>query len=137
MDRQHEALSLVRRKVIVRTLRSGRVQLVYRGQPLQWRALPAGAGRRARPLKVKPPKAVKMKAEKVPSQSHPWRRDGVGAGRKYWHGIKAEGRRTRAATRLGIGPPVGLRYAPASLRPAPQPGQNGKRTTNNKGDILS
>src|ERR1039458_879113 len=30
LDRQHEALSLVRRKVIVRTLRNGRVQLVYR-----------------------------------------------------------------------------------------------------------
>jgi hypothetical protein len=33
LDRQHEALSLVRRKVIVRTLRDGRVQLVYRGRP--------------------------------------------------------------------------------------------------------
>lgn len=29
LDRQHEALSLVRRKVIVRTLRNGRVQLVH------------------------------------------------------------------------------------------------------------
>ena len=31
LDQRHEALSLVRRKVIVRTLRNGRVQLVYRG----------------------------------------------------------------------------------------------------------
>ena len=133
LDRQHEALSLVRRKIIVRTLRNGRVQLVYRGKPLQWRALPAGAVRRARPLKVKPPKAVKMKAEKVPSKHHPWRRDGVGAGNRYWNGIKAEGRRTRAATRLGIGPPVGLRSAPASLRPAPQPGQTVKEQPTTKG----
>jgi hypothetical protein len=41
LDRQHEALSLVRRKVIVRTLRNGRVQLVYRGKPLKGRVLPA------------------------------------------------------------------------------------------------
>ena len=30
LDARHEALSLVRRKVIVRTLRNGRVRLVYR-----------------------------------------------------------------------------------------------------------
>jgi hypothetical protein len=35
----------VRRKVIVRTLRNGRVQLVYRGQRLKWRSLPVGAAR--------------------------------------------------------------------------------------------
>jgi hypothetical protein len=40
LDAQHEALSLVRRKVIVRTLRNGRVQVVYRGQPLKWRGAP-------------------------------------------------------------------------------------------------
>ena len=33
LDKQHEVLSLVRRQVIVRTLRNGREQLVYRGQP--------------------------------------------------------------------------------------------------------
>ena len=57
LDRQHEALSLVRRKVIVRTLRNGRMQLVYQGQLLQWRALPAGAARAVSPLKVKFPQA--------------------------------------------------------------------------------
>src|ERR1035437_6639072 len=36
LDRQHEALSLVRRKVIVRTPRNGRVQLVYQGKALKW-----------------------------------------------------------------------------------------------------
>ena len=39
LDAQHEALTLVRRKVIVRTLRNGRVQVVYRGQALKWRGL--------------------------------------------------------------------------------------------------
>ena len=70
LDRQHEALSLVRRQVIVRTLRNGRVQLVYRGQALQWRALPEGTGRKPpRPTaarKVKPTWAVKP-----PALSHP------------------------------------------------------------------
>lgn len=41
LDRQHEALSLAGRKVVVRTLRDGRVQLTYRGGKLKWRALPA------------------------------------------------------------------------------------------------
>jgi len=137
LDRQHEALSLVRRKVIVRTLRNGQVQLVYRGKPLKWRALPAGAVRRARPLKVKPPKALKMKAEKVPSQRHPWRRDGVGAGRKYWNGVKAEGGLARAASRLGeraSGRPALRSGLPTSRSPSRA---NGQRTTNSKGDILS
>ena len=137
LDRQHEALSLVRRKVIVRTLRNGRMQLVYQGQLLQWRALPAGAARAVSPLKVKLPRRVKTKPERAPAGNHPWRRDGVGVGKRYWNGIKAEGRRTRAASRLGIGPPVGLRYAPASLRTRSPAGANGERTTNNKGDILS
>ena len=96
LDRQHEALSLVRRKVIVRTLRNGRVQLVYRGKTLKWRLLPAGAPRKQSP--VQGPKSVKTKAEKVPSASHPWRRLGVGAGRKFWNTIKLEGR----AARLGV-----------------------------------
>jgi hypothetical protein len=97
LDRQHEALSLVRRQVIVRTLRNGRVQLVYRGQPLKWRALPAGAARQLRP--VKPPAPVKTKTAPAPSASHPWRRAGVGAGRQFWNGIKAKGRAVRLAAR--------------------------------------
>jgi len=133
LDRQHEALSLVRRKVIVRTLRDGRVQLVHQGEALKWRALPAGAARKTSPVKVKTPGKVKIKPETRPAGNHPWRRDGVGAGKRYWNGIKAEGRRSRAACRLGSGPPVGLRSAPASLRPAPQPGQTEKEQPTTKG----
>src|SRR5712675_1811783 len=98
LDRQHEALSLVRRKVIVRTLRNGRVQLVYRGQPLKWRTLPAGAVRKQPPA----PKARKLKTKPVvkpPSLSHPWRQLGVGAGRQFWKEIKAKGRAMRLAAR--------------------------------------
>ena len=101
LDQQHEVLSLVRRKVMVRTQRNGRVQLVYRDQRLKWRALPAGSVRPPRP--EKPAKAagkVKPKrAGKTPAKNHPWRRDGVGMGRKYWSGIKARGRAMRLTVR--------------------------------------
>jgi hypothetical protein len=101
LDRQHEALSLVRRKVIVRTLRNGRVQLVYRGQPLKWRALPEGSVRK--PMLVKQARAARKekpkKKGKTPLQNHPWRRDGVGMGRKFWNGIKARGRAVRLTVR--------------------------------------
>jgi hypothetical protein len=96
LDRQHEALSLVRRKVIVRTLRNGRVQLVYRDKRLKWRALPAGTVRKLRPVK-KPTKVKAKPVVKPPSLSHPWRQLGVGAGRKFWNGIKAKGRAVRLA----------------------------------------
>ena len=95
LDRQHEALSLVRRPVIVRTLRNGRVQLVYRGQALKWRELPAGSARK--PPGAKPVRPEKRKtAVQTPALSHPWRRDGVGLGRKYWSGmrlLRIDGRR--------------------------------------------
>jgi hypothetical protein len=105
LDRQHEALSLVRRKVIVRTLRNGRVQLVYRGKPLKWRPLPEGSVRKQPPAKAA--KKVRMKtAVKPPAQSHPWRRDGVGTGRRFWNGIKAQGRATRLEVRDSGRPPL-------------------------------
>lgn len=101
LDPRPEALSLVRRKVIVRTLRKGRVQLVYRGQALKGRALPEGSVRKPMPVK-KARAARKKQPEKVgktPPQNHPWRRDGVGMGRKFWNGIKAQGRAVRLTVR--------------------------------------
>jgi len=123
LDRQHAALSLVRRKVIVRTLRNGRVQLVHRGKWLKGRTLSAGAARRrlGKPL---PP--VKTKTEKPPAASHPWRRLGVGVGRKFWNEIKADGRAARLALR-GSGQP--------SLRsglPTPRSASRRNRRTKNK-----
>lgn len=79
LDRAHEPLSLVGRKVIVRRLRDGREQLVYRGQKLQWRLLPE------RPQRVVPaPRRVGRQRMAKPAAGHPWRRFGVAAGRKYW-----------------------------------------------------
>jgi hypothetical protein len=121
LDRQHAALSLVRRKVIVRTLRNGRVQLVHRGKQLQWRRLPAGAVRTAGPVKAKPAKPPKTKVEKAPSANHPWRRFGVAAGRTFWNGVQAQGGLARAA-RLGVrdsGRPSLRSGLPASRTPQP------------------
>ena len=121
LDRQHEALSLVRRKVIVRTLRNGRVQLVYQGKQLKWRALPEGAMRQqAQAKRVKTPTAVKP-----PSANHLWRRFGMGVGRNYWRGVKASGPAERLGLRDSGRPPLrsGL---PASRNP-----NRGKSTTNN------
>ena len=124
LDRQHEALSLVRRKVIVRTLRDGREQIEYQGTKLRWRALP-GRPERAKPKRA----ALKVKAIKPPGAEHPWRRLGMAVGREYWRGVKARGRTERAAARLGVrdsGRPPLRSGLPPSRTPS-----RGKRTTNN------
>jgi hypothetical protein len=98
LDRQHEALSLARRKVIVRTLRNGQVQLVYRGKGLKWRSLPEGTIRKQTPAK----RARKMTSKTVvksPAANHPWRRLGVAAGRRFWTGKKAQGQAARLEVR--------------------------------------
>jgi hypothetical protein len=123
LDRKHEALSLVRRKVIVRTLRNGQVQLVYRDALLKWRALPARAVRKLWPVK----KQTKMKAktEKGLPADHPWRRDGVGAGRNFWDRIKAKGRAVRLAERDSGRPSL------RSSLPASRSASRGNRRTKN------
>jgi transposase len=98
LDRQHESLSLVRRKVIVRTLRSGTVQLVYRGAKLRYRRLP-GRPQRQVPTS-RPVKAVR--AAKPPTE-HPWRRfaSGIGQGREFWRKQKKGGQAARRHLSLG------------------------------------
>ena len=119
LDRRHEALSLVRRKVIVRILRDGRVQLVYRAQKLKWRQLPG------RPLRVKDKPVKVRRAALPPAANHLWRRFGMGVGRKYWRGVMGSGRAVRLGLRDSGQPPLrsGL---PASRNPS-----RGKRATNN------
>lgn len=134
LDRQHEAMSLVRRKVIVRRLRNGRVQLVHRGQQLKWRSLPEGTRRKERAVKQKPEPRPAAK-QSVPAADHPWRRAGVGAGRRYWNGIRTRGELERAAARLGVrdfGQPPLRSGLPASRTPS-----RGKQRPSNQGDILS
>ena len=124
LDRQHEAMSLAGRPVIVRTLRDGRVQLVYRGQKLKWRALPG------RPQRAKCP-AIKAQAAGVaPAAEHPWRRWGAAAGRKFWREVKAQGRATQEAARLGVQDCGRPSLRSASHPPAPPAGL--KRVADNK-----
>lgn len=113
LDRQHESLSLVGRKVIVRTLRSGTIQLVYRGAKLRYRQLPG------RPQRQAPgSKAVKAVRIDKPATEHPWRRfaSGIGQGGEFWRKAKAQGQVARQASRA-------LRSASATLRPPSRPGR--------------
>jgi transposase len=98
LDRQHEPLSLAGRRVIVRRLRDGRVQLVYRGQKLRWRALP----RRPERVRPEPRRTGRVRASK-PVAGHPWRRFGVAAGRKYWAGRRKETGRAIAGAPMRTG----------------------------------
>ena len=115
LDRQHEALSLAGRKVIVRTLRDGREQIEYRGARLKWWRLPG------RPVRVQPkPKPSVARVTRAPAAGHPWRRLDVGVGREYWRGVKARGRAVKAAGRLGLrdsGRPPLRSGLPASRNP--------------------
>ena len=75
LDRQHEALGLVKRKVIARTLRDGREQIICGGVKWKWRGLPDS------PERVKASAAMKIKAVKPPGTEHPGRWGGsFGAG---------------------------------------------------------
>jgi transposase len=76
LDRQHEALSLAGRQVVVRTLRDGRVQLVYRAKKLKWKELP---GRPARVQQSQPAKEARSLTP--PAAQHPWRRPLLRGGR--------------------------------------------------------
>jgi len=102
VDRQHEGLSLAGRKVIVRTLRDGRVHLVYGQQKLKWRALPA------RPTRARPePRRVGRVQRIKPTGNHPWRRFGAAVGRVYWRGVKrSRADVTGAPIRAGAASPL-------------------------------
>jgi transposase len=114
LDRQHEALSLAHRKVVVRTLRDGRVQLAYRGGKLKWKELPE------RPQRAAPSKSCQaVRVTKPPGQNHPWRRPLLRAGRSARFGVGDSGQ-----------PPLR-----SGLPPSPTPNRSGKEPTavNKKG----
>lgn len=111
--RRHEGLCLVKRKVSVRELRDGTIQLVWEGQKLQWTELPSRPVRVVRPRTQQPPREL---APVPPACNHPWRKFGMGVGKEFWCGEKARGRAARQASR-------GLRSASATLRPPSVPGR--------------
>ena len=133
IDQEHEALCLVGKKITVRELRDGTIQLLSIDQKLH------GTELSERP-KPKPRPKVAITCETVPAlpaANHPWRNFGVGTGKQFWRGEKARSQAARQAAR-------GLRSASASLRPPSVPGQPAiqsssaqKQTTINHGDIFS
>jgi len=125
VEREHEPLSLAGKKVVVRTLRDGRVQLVHRGKKLRWRALPERPQPRVAKAKVQKPRAAAK-----PAAAHPWRQLGAGVGRNYWRRVKAHGRVQQAASRLAArdsGRPPLRSGLPTSLAAS-----RGKRAKNDK-----
>jgi hypothetical protein len=123
LDRQHEPLGLAGRKILVRTLRDGTVQLAREGVKLRFRRLSERPQRRVgKPVEVSP-----IKAPARPSGEHPWRQPLIGSRR----------RAHRAAAQLGMGdsgrPPLR-----SGLPPSPIPGtQDQALAVNNKGDIFA
>lgn len=108
IDPEHEGLSLAGRRVMVRELRNGAVQLLWRGQKLRCCQL-AERPRRAR-------QPGKTRQVIPPASDHPWRRFGDAVGQEFWRGVKARGRAARQASRA-------LRSASATLRPPSGPGR--------------
>jgi hypothetical protein len=115
LDRQHEALSLAGRKVVVRKLRDERVQLVYRANKLKWKELPS---RPPRCQESRPAKQVK--ALRPPAASHPWRRPLLRGGRAVRFAVGDSGR-----------PPLrsGLSPSPTAKRRNKEPTATNKKGT--------
>ena len=93
IPREHEKLSLPGRKVIVRQLRGGDLQLVHEGRKLTWTELPH------RPQRApEAPRRVGRTHSVKPAPEHPWRRHGVATGKPFREQAKAQGqaRRSRA-----------------------------------------
>ena len=94
---EHEGLSLAGRKVTVRQLRCGTVQLLYDGVKLRWKELPD------RPLRVAaPPRRMGRIKLVKPGRDHPWRQDGIGPGKEFWRSEKARGATVKRARRQAV-----------------------------------
>jgi hypothetical protein len=94
IDAEHERLSLAGRKVTVRQLRCGQVQLLYAGAKLRWKELPA------RPLREqRRPRLVGRSKLVNPSQEHPWRQNKVAVGKEFWRNEKARGAKMKRERR--------------------------------------
>jgi len=97
IEAKHERLSLAGRKVLVRQLRSGTVQLLYNGVKLRWKELPA------RPLRTAAPQRPSRPVQLLkPAPHHPWRNDSVGMGKEFWRNEKARGAAVKRARRQAV-----------------------------------
>lgn len=120
---EHEGLCLAGKKVTVRELRDGQLQLLWRGEKLSYRELAQ------KPKAKREPRKVVQREVRPPTADHPWRQFGAGLGGEFWRKEKARGRAARQAFRE-------LRSASASLRPPSVPGMpagKGKSAQSTKG----
>ncbi len=115
LERQHEPLSLAGKKVIVRTLRDGTVQLESQGLKLRWRMLPERPER----MPVKTVKAQSKVGSAKPAANHPWRRPLLRGGRTGQFGMGDDGR-----------PPLRSGLPPSPIpNPNKQPGATNPKGT--------
>ena len=84
IDAEHERLSLVKRKVVVRQLRDDSLQLLHAGRKLRWKELPA------RPQRMKAePRRVGRTTLVKPEKEHPWRQRGIAYSQRFWRAERA------------------------------------------------
>lgn len=88
LTKENTGLNLAGKKVTVRQLLDGKLQLLYRGKKLKWKELP-GRPQRAREKKGAGV-GVKNEVKKEPARS-PWRSFGIAAGKSHWKKVRSEG----------------------------------------------
>jgi transposase len=124
LDREHEPLGLAGKKIIVRTLRDGTVQLVRGGVKLRFRRLSGRSQRRMEKRLEVPP----IKAPARPTREHLWRQPLLGGRRRA---------NRAAAAKLGMGdsgqPPLRSGFPPS---PIPNR-ESAARTIKREGDIFA
>ena len=92
--REHEGLNLAGRKILVRHLRSGEVELIYQNGKLKNKELPS------RPERAQPqPRRIGRTQLTKPAAEHPWRKDQMGYGKEFFKKRKEEGRARKRAAR--------------------------------------
>jgi molybdenum-dependent DNA-binding transcriptional regulator ModE len=92
IPREHEALNLAGRKIIVRHLRNGAVELIYQNRKLKSKELPQRPERaQAEPRRIGRTQLTKPAAE------HPWRTDQMAYGKEFFKKRKQEGQARRRA----------------------------------------
>jgi hypothetical protein len=127
IEKEHEGLSLVGRRVRVRQRRSGQVELLYAEQVLRMKALPA------KPVRTKePPRRIGRLAVAKPMGDHPWKTFGAATGKPFWRERKAAGRAARLSARDSGRPPLR-----SGLPPSLAERRNTSSNTTQKGDIFS
>jgi hypothetical protein len=114
LTRQNPVLPAPGRRIVVRQLRDGNVQLLYQGQKLRWRELPE----RPKPRPTRKPLRIGPRRSCVPTADHPWRRFGIALGWKSRHAaalVSSDGLRPAAPIRSRL-PPTAFRSRKARLR---------------------